>query len=373
MAIAGIKSVDFYLTATGEGVVNHNGSFPVWNPSAGKVVDNHMFPKLRGYDPMQRLSQESANGEKGSKVMRLDDPALAQAQLIVSSECVRAEIFREVSFGLARVTPDNVANVLASLHGLVRGYLITVSGGSFPRKSPLHVTDLCCEKPQLAFNQGTNAKARVTGDGKDSLYSYFKTGKDLVYEGKASLSIEDLQFIPLENSLGRSAYDHQVSLGTGRALAANITAYLQALAPAGLQPAARFVKKAVRVGAVHQLGEAGILLNDDALRLLCAEVTELLNTLYIRQGKGYVQMQSVVVDYNDSGKVFRAAGGNTAVAESQPSQAFAQYYTEVELSDEAYEAQLAAQAKALREQDKKKAQGKTKGKKEAPAADEAQA
>lgn len=27
MAITGIKSVDFYLTATGEGVVNHNGSF----------------------------------------------------------------------------------------------------------------------------------------------------------------------------------------------------------------------------------------------------------------------------------------------------------------------------------------------------------
>ena len=55
MAIAGIKSVDFYLTATGEGVVNHNGAFPVWNPSASEVVKNHMFPKLRGYDAMRRL------------------------------------------------------------------------------------------------------------------------------------------------------------------------------------------------------------------------------------------------------------------------------------------------------------------------------
>lgn len=361
MAIIGIKSVDFYLTATGEGVVNHNGSFPVWNPSAGKVVDNHMFPKLRGYDPMQRLSHETAAGEKGTKVMRLDDPALAQAQLIVSSECVRAEVFREVSFGLARVTPDNVTDVLASLHGLVRGYLITVPGGSFPRKSPLHVTDLCCENPQLAFNQGTNASARVVDGGETSIYSYFKTGKDLIYEGKASLSIEDLQFIPLENSLGRSAYDHQVSIATGHALAEKITAYLQALSPAGLQPAARFVKKAVRVGAVQQLGEAGILLNDDALRLLCAEVTELLQNLYIRQGKGYVQMQSVLVDYNTSGKVFRAAGGNTAVAESQPTQAFAQYYTEVDISDQDYEAQQAASAKALRELDKKnKSKGKSK-------------
>ena len=369
MAIAGIKSVDFYLTATGEGVVNHNGSFPVWNPSAGKVVDNHVFPKLRGYDPMQRLSQEAASGEKFSKVMRLDDPALAQAQLIVSAECVRAEIFREVSFGLARVTPDNVADVLASLHGLVRGYLITVPGGSFPRKSALHVTDLCCAQPQLAFNQGTNANARVVDGGETSIYSYFKTGKDLVYEGKASLSIEELQFIPLENSLGRSAYDHQISLGTGQALAQNITAYLQALAPAGLQPAARFVTKAVRAGAVHQLGEAGILLNDDALRLLCAEVTELLQTLYIRQGKGYVQMQSLVVDYNDSGRVFRAAGGNTAVAESQPAQAFAQYYIEVALSDADYEAQQAASARRLREGDGKKV--KAKSKKEA--ADEASA
>lgn len=371
MAIAGIKSVDFYLTATGEGVVNHNGSFPVWNPSAGVVVNNHMFPKLRGYDPMQRLSQEAAAGEKVNKVMRLDDPSLAQAQLIVSSECVRAEIFREVSFGLARVTPDNVANVLASLHGLVRGYLITVSGGSFPRKSALHVTDLCCDKPQLAFNQGTNANARVVDGGETSIYSYFKTGKDLVYEGKASLSIEDLQFIPLENSLGRSAYDHQVSIGTGTALAQDITAYLQALAPAGLKPAARFVKKAVRMGAVNQLGEAGIVLNDDALRLLCAEVTELLQTLYIRQGKGYLQMQSVLVDYNASGKVFRAEGGNKAVAESNPDQAFAQYYAEVELSDEAYEAQRTAKAKELRELDKKKNKGKEK--KEAATTEDSQA
>ena len=238
MAISGIKSVDFPITAIGEGVVNHNGSFSVYNPAAGKTVDNHMFPKLRGLDPMQRI----AKGEDGrTQAFSLTDPEIANAKLIVSAECVRSQLFRDVSFGLRQVTVDNVAEVLASLHGLVRGYLITAGGRNFARKSCLYVTDFECEKPDLAFNQGTNSKARGTEQEETSIYSYFKTGKDLHYTGKATLSIEDLQFIPMENSLGRSAYDHQVTVETGHAVAAKITQFLDDLTPTGLAPQAYFM------------------------------------------------------------------------------------------------------------------------------------
>jgi hypothetical protein len=340
MAISGIKSVDFLITAIGEGVVNHNGSFSVYNPAAGKTVDNHMFPKLRGLDPMQRI----AKGEDGrTQAFSLTDPEIANAKLIVSAECVRSQIFKDVSFGLRQVTVENVAEVLASLHGLVRGYLITAGGRNFARKSCLYVTDFECAKPDLAFNQGTNSKARGTELEETSIYSYFKTGKDLHYTGKASLSIEDLQFIPMENSLGRSAYDHQVTVETGQTVAAKITQFLGDLAPAGVVPQARFIKKAVRLGAVSKVGDAGILLNDDAIRVVVGQVRELLDTLCIRQGKGYLQVTDVRVDFNNGGRVFRSES-DPVVADAQGVGPFAAYYAEESMTD----TEFAAAQKALR-------------------------
>ncbi len=340
MAISGIKSVDFIISAIGEGVVNHNGSFSVYNPAAGKSVSNHMFPKLRGLDPMQRI----AKGEDGkTQSFSLADPEIANAKLIVSAECVRSQLFKDVSFGLRQVTVENVAEVLASLHGLVRGYLITAGGRNFARKSCLYVTDFECAKPDLAFNQGTNSKARGTAQEDNSIYSYFKTGKDLAYTGKATLSVEDLQFIPLENSLGRSAFDHQVTVETGNAVAAKITQFLGDIAPSGLTPKARFVKKAVRIGAVSKVGDAGIVLNDDAIRVVVLQIRELIETLCIRQGKGYLQVTSVVVDFNNGNRVFRSETAPD-IADAQGVGPFAVYYTEEAMTDVEY----AAEQKALK-------------------------
>lgn len=354
MAIQGIKNVDFIIHATGEGVVNANGSFAVYNPAAGVVVKNHVFPKLRNMDPMQRMAKQ---GGDGSMVVNLSDSALGQAQLIVSSECIRAGIFKDVSFGLSQVTVENVSDVLASLHGLVRGYLITEGGRNFARKSPLHVTDFECAKPGLFFNQGSNSKTRGTENESTSIYSYFKTDKGLKYEGKASLSIEDLQFIPMENSLGRSAFDHQVSIARGQLVAAGISEFLTDIAKPGQTPEARFVKKTQRIGAVVKVGDAGILLNDDALRVVIDQVVELISGLYIRQGKGYLQVTDVLVDYNDSNRAFRC--------ETDPSSAvgvdsigFAHYYSEVTVTDADYETSALAAASKSTQRAEAKSQGK---------------
>ena len=350
MAIKGIKSVDFIITGTGEGVVNHNGAFKVYNPAAEQMVENHMYPKLRGLDPLQRVA--SNDGAK-SMSMSLSDPAIAKAGLIISSETVRAALFRDASFGLVRVDRDNVVDVLASLHGLVRGYLMTETGGSFPRKSPLHVVDLECEKPGLTFNQGTNSKLRGTVHEKSSMYSYFKTDKDLVYQGKASMSIEDLQFIPLENSLSRSAYDHQISVQTGQVIARRVTEYLVDIAESGLAPEATFVKKALRVGGIAKVGDAGLLLNDDALRVLVREVRMLLESLSIRQGKGFMSVTHVVVDYNDTTRLFRCAG-DASIANNSDQGEFARYYKEEPLSDGAFDKWQIELADAKKAFDKKK-------------------
>lgn len=362
--ITGIRSVDFQVVASGEGVVNHNGSASVFNPAAGKYVDNHLFPKLRGVDPM-RKAVSPTDSEK-TKGLSLADPELSNAALIVSANCVRSHIFKTASFGVTDVTRDTVGDALASLHGLMRGYLVTDSGASFARKSPLHLTDFECIKPGLRYNQASKAGGR----SETSIFSFFATDKDLHYEGKGSISIEDLQFIPLENTHGRSSFSEVVSEETGELLAAHVTQYLQDIS-GNIDAAATFVLNAVRRGTFSPKGEAGLLLNDAALDVLVTETLDLIKGLYIRQSKGYLRVESVAVDYND-GQAFRILRDPLAAVPLK-TQAYAQYYTANALSTIDFKAkmdELAAkskdQASAKKKEKEKKAVAKTKKAEELP-------
>jgi len=338
MSIDGIKSIDFLVTAEGEGVINHNGAFTAYSPAAGEKVSNHLFPKLRGVDPFQKVRSEH-DGQERTMSVRLDDPAFSKATLLVSAACIRSGLFRDVSHGLQEVTTDNAAAVLAGLHGLVRGYLITRGGRNLARKSPLYVTDFDCVEPGLVFSQGSNAHTRGTEREDTSLYSYYATAKNLTYTGRASLSVEDLRFIPLEDSLGRSCYDFTTSIAEGERIAAAITQHLRHLAPEGATPTARFVKKAVRQGSIEPVGDAGVLLDDAAVEIIAHEVRGLFETLAIRQGKGHLCVNNVVVDYNDTTRLFRGEQHPDAVVDSPTGRSFAAYYVEdAEISDEDYEA-----------------------------------
>lgn len=349
--IEGIKSVDMLIEATGEGIVNHNGSFKVYNPAAGQAVENHMFPKLRGLDPMQKIILDS-DGKRGS--FRLDNPELAKASLIVSSECLRSHLFKSDSFGISQVTMANIENVLASIHGLVRGFLNTDNNRNFARKSPLYMTDFECMNPGLYFDQHTNSKARGTDQEATSIYSYFGTAGNLKYTGKASISIEDLQFIALENSLGRTSYDHTVSVSKAIQIADKISEFLQALAPVNLKPKANFIKKAVRIGSVSGVGDAGVLLNNDAIHVLVMAILERMESLSFRQSKGWLGVQSLTIDFNPTSRAFRSQN-NPLIANdlSGSVPTYACFYEEADYSDSEFESDQKNKAEALSKKEKK--------------------
>lgn len=349
--IEGIKSVDMLIEATGEGIVNHNGSFKVYNPAAGQTVENHMFPKLRGLDPMQKIMLD-LDGKRGS--FRLDNPELAKAALIVSAECIRSHLFKSDSFGISQVTMANVENVLASIHGLVRGFLNTDNKRNFARKSALYLTDFECPNPGLYFNQHTNSKVRGTDQESTSIYSYFGTTGDLKYMGKASISIEDLQFIALENSLGRTSYDHTVSISKGIQIANKISEFLQALAPDNLKPKATFVKKAVRIGSVSGVGDAGVLLNNDAIHVLVTAIIERLESLSFHQSKGWFGVQALTLDFNPTNRAFRLQNNPllaSGLSSSVPT--YACFYEEADYSDSDFESDQKNKADILSKKIKK--------------------
>jgi hypothetical protein len=170
------------------------------------------------------------------------------------------------------------------------------------------------------------------------LFSHFATDDNLQYAGAGSLSVEDLQFVPLENTLGRSAYSETVSIAEGEALAQQVTQYLQDLS--GIMDAqVSFVLNAVRRGAIANKGEAGLLLNDAAIDVLVKETLGLISDLYIRQGKGHLVVTDVLVDYND-GQPMRVERDRTDVV-SGKTQLYAQYFESRPMAQSDFEVKMA--------------------------------
>ena len=120
-SIQGIKSVDFRITATGEGVVNHNGPARVYNPNAGQTVNNHMMPKLRGVDTMRLTDAPDNTGIKSLRPLSLGSPELANAALVVS----------DGAGGLGHVD-----------HGVSYRVLVNPQGPGSPR-APAALVDWC--------------------------------------------------------------------------------------------------------------------------------------------------------------------------------------------------------------------------------------
>ena len=341
-SIQGIKSVDFRITATGEGVVNHNGSASVYNPAAGQRVKNHMMPKLRGVDAMRLIEQSDPN-TSGNNAINLGSPEFSKAALVVSDGCLRHALFKDVSFGVQAITRATAQRALASLHGLLRGYLITDNNASFARKSPLYLTQLHCEKPGLVYNQGSQSGAR----SETSLHSYFITDKNLEYTGYGSISIEELQFIPLENSLDRSAYSETITHAQGNIIAEMVTAYLQDLS-GNLEAKVNFVPRAIRKHAFANNGEGGLLLNDAAIDVVVSEFLDMLRNLYIRQSKGFVQVLDVAVDYNN-GRPMRILQNTENANSTKGELRYASYYNVDDITASDFDQSMLALEKKLKD------------------------
>lgn len=324
--ISGIKSVDFAIKAEGFGVVNWNGSASLYSHQAEKYVDNHLLPKLRGID----MLRVKGFGD-------IDD----KAKLYISQNCVKSEIFRSFTYGLKEVSLANVDEVLQSLIGLVRGYVIAEGSTSLKRKSPLFLEDFVAEEgTKLNYEQFSQSAAR----NETSIFSKHTVG-EVKYTAFGSINIEDLQFLPLEDSLGRSCYREVITEDEGHSLAKAITSYLKTLDFDGVKsPEAVFANNYVRINAVSKAGEAGILLNDDAISLLVEEVLSLIRDLYISRSRAYVEVKDFIVDYND-GKPMRIKTQLDSI-DSEKSTNYAVYYEAQSFSAEDYEEKVKEQFKA---------------------------
>jgi len=317
--VSGIKSVDLKIKALGHGVVNWNG--PTTLQSDGRIIDNHTLPKLRGYTNL--TGKES---EKGYKLKK--DPSdinFKQNPLYISQNCIRHHLFREQAYDLHYAKDKDLKKVIASMTGLIRGYVVPSS--QCKRTSPLLIEDFVDQLGNGNFEQFGRAGSKekeITKSGEEKSSTFFSktTFGDTEYLSYGSISIEQLQFISLDNKFERMAM--VINEGEGEEVAQLVQDCIKSLNPK-LSPEAIFHENYVRNGTIFEEGENGILFNQDAIRILVETTIQKISELSIRQAKSYMYVDEVLVDYNDSTKMMRIKRDPSQI-ENQPKSDYAIYF-----------------------------------------------
>lgn len=210
------------------------------------------MPKLRGYTNLTGKVKDETGYKYKKEATDLD---FQKTPLYISQNCVRHHLFREQAFDLHHAAEKDATKILTSLTGLVRGYVIPAS--QYKRTSPLLLEDFVDQLGNGNFEQFVQA-----GECDSSSFFSKTTFGDTKYISYGSLSIEQLQFISLDNKFDRAAM--RIKDNEGEGVAKAIQDYIQSLNPER-QPQAVFHSKYVRKGTIFEIDEVGILLNQDAI------------------------------------------------------------------------------------------------------------
>ena len=309
--VTGIKSVDFKIKALGHGVVNWNGPTTLTGDS-GKTVDNHTLPKLRGYTNLTGKIKDETGYKYKKEPTDID---FKKTPLYISQNCVRHHLFREQAYDLHYAADKNLQKVLASITGLIRGYVVPSS--QCKRTSPLLMEDFVDQLGNGNFEQFGQA-----GERDSSSFFSKTTFGDTEYISYGSISIEQLQFISLDQKFDRASMI--IKVGQGEEIAQAIEIFIKTLNP-DLNPKATFHSNYVRQGTIFEEGEEGMLLNNDAIQALVEHTLSRITELSIRQAKSYMYVDEITVDYNDSNKMMRIKSNPAAISETAESN-FANYF-----------------------------------------------
>src|SRR5690606_7972223 len=121
-----------------------------------------------------------------------------ETPLYISQNCIRHHLFREQAFDLHFAAEKSLEKVLASLTGLIRGYVVPAS--QCKRTSPLLLEDFVDQLGNGNFEQFGQA-----GERDSSSFFSKTTFGDTKYISYGSISMEQLQFISLDNKFDRAA------------------------------------------------------------------------------------------------------------------------------------------------------------------------
>ena len=320
--VNGIKSVDFKIKAIGSGVLNWNGTTPV-RGSDGKELNNHMMPKLRGYTNETGKTKEE-NGYKYKKLATEID--FKENPMYVSQNCIRHHLFKDQSHDLhfagKKNSDKDPKKLLLSISGLLRGYVIPNT--QCKRKSPLLIEDFVDQLGNGNFEQFGNSGAKDS----NSIYSKTTFGKT-EYKANGSISIEDLQFISLDKKFDRESLVLKNDKD-GEKLAKEMSDFIASLDFENGKDVLVEYGNFVRVGTIYDEPEKGLLLNESAVSVMVNLMLEMLESLSIKQAKGWLSVSDLEIDYNNSKSMMRIVKDPQSIDEEKED-VFATYYKKLEV------------------------------------------
>ena len=301
--INGITSVDFRVRSSGFGVVNWNGGVTL------NKLNNHRLPKLKNIKNFTNVSEFDIN----------------KSTVFVSQNTIKANLFKDYFFGVDVLDDSDYFNLLTSISSLVKGYVITKGGGG-KRKSCLFLEDFITDfkdadenNGKVFFEQFTRAGSKETENQEGKKKATNKDGgneeekkksttifsnhnlKDVMYQAYGSISIEDLQFISLDNVFKRSN-TKILSKKEAENLCEKINEMLIGLKMSAklyqsLNPTAT-LGSYYRINSRSKDSENGILFNSDAIKIIVHELLMKIRRLSFNQSKGYLKVDEIIVDFN---------------------------------------------------------------------------
>lgn len=294
--ITGIHSVDFKIEGSGHGCVNWNGSVSLMGDN-GKEVKNHSVPKMRGWSNKTGKIKDSNGYEYKVGVHDIDTK---EYPMYISQNCLKHHIFKKnMPFHLGKLSENHAKVFLTSPVGLLRGYAIT-SQTPLMKKSPILLEDLYDQLGNCNYEVLSTATSKEHSE-TGGFYSKTTIG-NTKYIGYGSINIEELQFISCDGIFGRSAVGIGIDENGVKQIAEDISSVLKETSSdlgLNLEPLAEYDQCWVRDGSLMDIGEAGILLNNDAVLVLVKYFEYLLSNLYIHQARGWMKVNRVCFDYND--------------------------------------------------------------------------
>ncbi len=179
---------------------------------------------------------------------------------------------------------------------------------------------------KISFDELKNGNFEQFGQaGERDSSSFFSktTFGDTKYTSHGSISIEQLQFIALDNKFDRAAMI--IKEGQGEEVAQQIQDFIKSLNPS-LEPKATFHENYVRGGTIFEEGENGVLLDEVAIGILIDETLDMMKNLTIRQAKGYMYVSELEIDYNNSNQMMRFKNTDADSTNPNKEEEFATYF-----------------------------------------------
>jgi hypothetical protein len=267
-----VKNILFKMEIKGVGVVNYDSTEQKWTINQTSL--NHM--KTRH------------DNTSYAKKRFYGTPEDTKYKLIISSDCLRHEIFKgDVPFHSPNVINHEtlLTSLIASPASLIRGYMLVNKDITFKRKSPLVITSAEQTNDAMSYIEtfSSSAQKNVDKDKEGSDASFYKKEVvgQMVYESNGFIDLMNLQFVSCDQIFDRSAFNPDLFNVYKQFLQSRIPSFNSELGYYQIKD------------SIVELSEYGFKITNDVVNILVRELFKRMISMNIQRKDAFAETTSL--------------------------------------------------------------------------------